>query len=196
MADTSIRHTDRATGAYVEQLFKDVGSGKHAAAAVLVGSDGLGVGSLRWARPTVTVDTAAYVDLDCIGGIITLADFVAISGGAAEIHSIEITELGAQKPPCSISFYKETPAGGTYTDNAGLVLDATDVASRTGPGPIQIVAGDYKAHGTHQVASLLFTPFAVECAVTSLFMLIQADGPYDAVAATDFKVRIGYKRIG
>lgn len=147
-------------------------------------------------RPTITVATAAYVAGDGIGGIISLTNFVPVSGGKAEIDGITITELGGQTPALTITFFKATPTGGTYSDNDPLAVDATDVADETG-SPVQFVAGDYRTINAtgHKKASLTFPPITVECAATTLFMLIQADAAYDAVAGTDFVMRISYRKL-
>lgn len=194
MPNETLRQIDIASQEVRDMLLMDVGENRFAQAVTFVDEDGNLLGAAVVVRPTTVVDTAAYVDGDCVGGIISIANFFTSGGGKAEITGMEITELGGQKPPILFSFYRATPAGGTYTDNAALALDASDVADRTGT-PIIVVAGDYSALGGHQSAGLLFPPMTVEGNSSTLFMLMQAKGAYDAVAGSDLVIRINARRV-
>lgn len=188
MADTYLIEFAGPSGAILIKAV-DLGDGTFALATSNVQASANG----RTARPTITVDTAAYASLDCVGGIITMASFLANSGGSAKLNSLTLSEAGAQSPALTISLFRATPVGGTYTDNLALATDASDLEDLV--AVIDVPATAWKAFGGKTMCTIGGLDMIVDCAATSMFMLIQAQSAYDAVATDDLEMVFGYEEI-
>lgn len=145
-------------------------------------------------RPTITVDTVAYVNGDDVGGIITLTGALAYNRPTTLV-SVTLAEDGGQSPALSLFFFRATPAGGTYTDNAAIAFAAADLANFL--TVVRVAAADWYVPSGSGKAFVAKTNIQVACDGTTtsdnLFMLIVADGAYDAVAANDLTMAIGFE---
>lgn len=76
---------------------------------------------------TPTITTAPYADGDSVGGKILLEDAMAVSEGAALLHSIVITDASNQKATGNLILFESNPEAATLADNAAVQL-STDLA--------------------------------------------------------------------
>lgn len=136
--------------------------------------------------PSITVDTAAYAPGDTVGGIITLANAVRVSGGTSLLHNIHLFDRSNQKPTGQLLIFNASPAAATTTDNAAFVYSTDDLKQ---VARIPVVAGDWVSVNTKASASLIGLGRMVKAATgTSLFLVFVTDGSPDFVAGTDFQV--------
>lgn len=192
MADTSIIYVKTDSQASVPIKAVDNGDGTYSlSVATPTALNAINSGEL--AVPSITVDTAAYIAADGVGGILTLANFVDYAGQAYIIDSISLTESGAQIPGLLLGFFRATPAGGTYADNSALAIDLTDLADLV--GFVEVLSASWKTFGGKSVQMIGGIEMVGTCTATSCFMLIQTTTAYDAAAATDLGIKIGYRKL-
>lgn len=141
--------------------------GRYVTAAEPINS---GLAASRPNSQVVAVTTSgAYANGDVVGGIITLPTVNYASGRRVVLRSMQLNDRGNAKPPLNIYFFKVTPAGGTYTDNAALVWDAADSARKV--GQTFVVAGDYISDAS-QASANIGPDEKLAVTGTSLFMLM------------------------
>ena len=76
----------------------------------------------------LTVSTSpAYTAGDSIGGKITIANAVRVSGGVSVLASLEILDRANQKPAGTIYIFNADPTNATLTDNAAFVFSTDDL---------------------------------------------------------------------
>jgi hypothetical protein len=93
----------------------------------------------------ITTSSTAYSANDNIGGVITLSNFLRVSGGTGVLQGIQLWALANQKPNLYIDFWDASPGTGTYTNDSAQVI-AGDHAAHL--GFIEIAAADWKDTGT------------------------------------------------
>lgn len=136
--------------------------------------------------PTITVDTAAYAAGDTVGGKITLANAVRISGGSSLLYSIHIFDRSNQKPTGNILIFNANPTAATTTDNAAFVYSTDDFKQIT---RIPVVAADYATVNSKASAGLVNIGRMVKATTgTSLYAVFVTDGAPDFVAGTDLQI--------
>ncbi len=144
---------------------------------------------------TVTVTTSATPDYsigDCIGGILTIEDVSIVPGRPVELKSVCVRDKAGQAPQLTIYFFKATPAGGTYDDNAALNLDAGDPANLV--GVVQLTTSNYRTVDGVSMAALGNIGQLLAVAAGSLFALIAADAAYNAAGTSDLLIELGLER--
>lgn len=141
--------------------------------------------------PTVTITaTPDYSAGDCVGGIVTVSSAVNTkSNRPIRLTNVTLTDNAGQAPALSLLFFRATPAGGTYTDNSALVLDASDIADLV--GVVRIAAADWYTVSSKSLVAVNDLNMIMDITTTSLFMLVVADGAYNAGATTDLTVKLG-----
>jgi len=143
-------------------------------------------GKMLFVRPAITVDTAVYAAGDTIGGVISLANAVRVSGGSGVLLDLQLTDLGNQKPALEIRFFGANPTNGTYTDNAATVLHATDQAHAL--GRVSVYTTDWLTTGSIATATIRNIGLGVQAeSGTMVYMVITAGGTSapDFVTAAD-----------
>lgn len=100
---------------------------------------------------TPTITAGAYSANDVVGGIQTLTSAARTSGKETVLLSLVITDKAMQDAAFSIFFFNANPGTGTYTDNAALDIDDTDLGLCI--GALQ-VASDYIDAADNSVATL------------------------------------------
>lgn len=85
---------------------------------------------------TPTVSTSpAYTAKDAVGGIMTFANAVGVSGGTGILQAVTIVDLSQQMPALDLVLFDRTIAG-TVTDNAAFDPTDADLANVIGVVPI------------------------------------------------------------
>lgn len=146
-------------------------------------------------RPTIAVSTTpAYVSGNVVGGLLTLPGVMMAPQGVALLRSVTLKDAAGVGPALSLLFFRATPSGGYYRDNAPLVLGASDVANLI--AVVRVLSTDWYtpsgsgasfvcAGGIDQV---------MKSATADLFVVIVADGAYTALATTNLSVEIGFEQ--
>lgn len=142
-------------------------------------------------KPTVTIDTAIYAALDCLGAaattsVVTLTGAMRISGGSGMLQSLTVfDDTGTVKNPITLLFFDSAPASGTYTGNGALALSAGDKAKYI--GRVDILASDYVTMGGDAFVCLRNIGMGVKASGSAdLFVIpMVTSGTPDYAASTD-----------
>ena len=123
---------------------------------------------------TPTIAGASFSINDFVGGKLTLANAVRISGGTGELNTLAIVDVSKQNVPLSIFIFGADLAG-TYVSNAAESITAVDWLKWL--GTIDILSSDYKSMANASVISLGGIGMKVKATTgTSLYALIVTTG--------------------
>lgn len=144
-------------------------------------------------RPTITIGASPdYAAGDVVGGIVELTGAVDVSGRPVELTSLAVKDAGGQAPALTFLFFRATPSGGTYTDNAALVWGSGDLANLV--GAVTVASADYSTLASKSLTIKGDLGHLLDCAATSLFLVIVADAVWNAAATSDLTVAVGLTR--
>lgn len=146
-------------------------------------------------RPTWTVDTVAYAQNDCVGGLITLSDFARIDGGAGTITSWGFRSILNINQATQLFFFDAEPTSSTTTDNATFVLHASDYGK-----VLRIYNLPSASWRAPSIKDPFYTIDAIDVSASpirdripydlpvgrDIYAALVTDGALDFVAATDF----------
>lgn len=155
-------------------------------------------------RPTWTVDTAAYAQNDCVGGLITITDFARTDSGAGTITDWRFRSILNINQATQLFIFDANPSASTTTDNLTFVLHANDYgkvvrifnlpsASWRAPsmkdpfyslGAIDVSASPIRDRVPYQLPS-----------GRDLYAALVTDGGLDFVAATDFTCLVSVENM-
>lgn len=127
-----------------------------------------------------------------MGGIVTLTGVMSEAGRSALLRSLVAKDAGGQAPALTFLFFRASPSGGTYTDNEALVWGAGDHAKLV--GVVRIAAADWYTLVSKSQAALGGIDAILGSATSDLYMLIIADGAWNAGATTDLTVELGFEQ--
>lgn len=151
-----------------------------------------------WVNQTVSITptisaTPDYVSTDGAGGIQTIAAAVGTSGRPVKLESVVVVDKGGQAPAFTILLFKATPAGGTYTDNATLVLSAADVGNLI--GCVKVLNADYITPSSGiRMVTYSDIDAVLPVSATSLYALLLVDAGWNAGSTTDVTITFGFQR--
>jgi len=139
-----------------------------------------------------TISTGAYADGDVIGGELSIAVDIGISGF---LNYITIFDKDGKDAPIDFFFFK-TSLDGTYTDNVAFALDSDDEDKLL--FVVTIVAADYVAAGADSVVTVSPSiPLGIAPSVAGDNDLV-AVGVIRAIhtftAATDLQITFGISK--
>ena len=100
---------------------------------------------------TVGATATTYASGDLIGGKITLTDACLEVGSEATLVSVTIADVAKQNQPCDLVIFNADPSGTTFTDDAILDLDDSDITKVC--GVTSIVADDYADFSDNSVGT-------------------------------------------
>jgi hypothetical protein len=147
-------------------------------------------------RSDITTSATPYTAGDVVGGKIQLRPGTGLSGQGT-VQDVKIVDTLNQKSALTILLFKDEPTGGTYTDNAPLVLGAGDYAKLCDGGIIGIAASDYITVGGVGLADVVTQASAqwlqgTDGAVPTIWMIVVAGGtPTYGANATSLLVSLG-----
>lgn len=124
----------------------------------------------------VTTSGASYVAGDVVGGIISLTTVNLASGRRVSLKSLQVNDKGGVAPALHLYFFKATPSGGTYTDNAQLVWGSGDSANKV--GQFNVATADYLTDISQSSANYSGLTMDLPVSATTLFVLIVSQGSY------------------
>lgn len=141
--------------------------------------------------PTIVVDTVAYSAGDSIGGKITLANTLRVSGGLATLKMLSVLDRSNQKPEFNLLIFNSDLTAATLTDNAAFVYSTDDLKQIA---RIRVSTADYetidsKATATKQLELVLKAASGVD-----LYAAVVAIASPDFVAGTDFQITLGLEQ--
>lgn len=124
-----------------------------------------------------TISTSAYATGNNMGGVLTFANAVRISGGSGRIKGIIITDSSKQNVAMDITFFSATPAA--QTDRTATAISASDLALIIG----QTNVSNYASFNATS-AAFVQCDIPIKLAATSLFALttLRGAGTYTSTA--------------
>lgn len=193
----SIMNAVAAVGAYAPPKVVQVGGIDSAGdlRPMAVGTDGsmTSAGTGAVVTPTITVSTTpAYSAGDSIGGKITLANAVRISGGITLLQSIAILDRANQKPTGTILLFNADPSAATITDNAAFVFSTDDLKV---VAAIPVITADYVTINSKAVAMLRNLGAEVKAAATTLYAAFVVTSTPTFAATTDLQLAFGFIHV-
>lgn len=138
--------------------------------------------------PTVST-TPAYTAGDAVGGKLTLASAVRLSGGNGLIQSVVLADKGKQSVALDVVFFNADPSGTTFTDNGALTIADADLLKIV--GHVSVAAADYSAFVDNSVATKAGLGLAFKLASgTSLYACIVARGTPTYTSTSDVQLLV------
>lgn len=152
------------------------------------------VGAGAIVTPTITVSTSpAYSAGDSIGGKLTLANAVRISGGISLLQSIMIADRANQKAIGTIFIYNADPAAATLTDNAAMVNSTDDFKI---VAQIPVITSDYVSVNSKAYANLRNIGALVKAASgTTLYASFCVTNTPTFVATSDLQMMFDFMHV-
>lgn len=141
--------------------------------------------------PTVTVNNVAYTSGDNVGGKLTLANAVRVSGGVSELKSVAFIDAANQKPVLEIIIFNADPTASTITNNAAFVLHANDIAKVI--ARIPVATGDWVSIDTKGFANITPSRILKAATGTTLYAALITTSTPTYVNATDLTARFGFE---
>lgn len=146
-------------------------------------------------RPTITMSASPDYSIgDSIGGIITLTDAALEAGRQVKLTSLSLVDLSGQSPAFTIIFFKSTPVGGTYTDNAALDMVTADFSTKN--KMLRVLSADWKIMDSVGFLDLDDLNMIMDAVSDDLFALIFADSTWNAASVGDLIAAFGFERVG
>lgn len=151
-------------------------------------------------RPTITISASPnYSSGDAINtGAIALTPFPRPAG---KLVSLTLRDAANQGPALLLLFFRSNPTSSTITDNAAFALHADDLTKHC--GTISVLAADWQTVDSKSLAVLGDMQVVHSCAGVdavgavnnSLYLVIVANGAYNAAATTDLSIELEYERL-
>lgn len=140
---------------------------------------------------TPTVSTSpAYSSGDDVGGKMTLANAVRVSGGTGWLASLQISDISNNKFSGTLLVFNADLTT-TYTDNGAAGLSSADIVKIVAQIPIS--SGDWTTINNRAIANPLFNPKQVKAASgTSLYAILVVTATPTFAAATDLQLIFGF----
>lgn len=168
-------------------------AGHMAIAAIAAGENHVGevAGSGKGVKVALTVSTSpAYSSGDSIGGKITIANAVRVSGGVSILNSIEILDRANQKAGGTIYIFDADPSAATITDNSAFVFSTDDLKV---VAQISVSSADYTTTNSKATANLSALARTVQAASgTSLYAAFVTTSTPTYAATTDVQIVFGF----
>ena len=138
--------------------------------------------------------TPDYQAGDVVGTIISLAVLsTAVAGAKFRLKSVHVADEAGQAPALLLYFFTATPTGGTYTDNAAVVWGALD--GNREQGVVSIAAANYVTVAGKSSQSLSGIDQIHVPSDASIFMLVIANGAYNAAADGNLIITVSWERV-
>lgn len=149
--------------------------------------------------PVLTVDTNAYSIGDAVGisqetgdARHKLAGASIKTNGTTELENMVLASVQAATPALTFLFFNDKPSGGTYTNNAALVLSAADVAKFV--GAVSVAAGDWYSAGSRSFMSKNDVDLTMNTSTYDLWCVPVADAAVTFTTATDLTWHTCFER--
>lgn len=139
--------------------------------------------------PTVTA--GAYSAKDAVGGEMTFANAVRVSGGSAVLNSVTIIDKSQAAAGLELWLFSATIT--EADDNAAF--DISDAELATCVGVVPIATADYFQIADNEVACVRGVGLQFACAATSLFGQLKCTGTPTYASTSDLTVVLGIEYI-
>lgn len=147
-----------------------------------------GVTTAITATPTVST-SPAYTAADALGGKITLASAVRVSGGGGIIQALTLADKGKQSAAIDVVFFNADPSGTTFTDNGALTIADADLLAII--GVVSIAATDYSAFADNSIATKYGLGLAFKAVgSTSIYACLVNRGTPTYTSTTDIQLAV------
>lgn len=180
--------TGTGAGTAADPFIETVGAGGSALAAgeAHIGEVG---GSGKCVKVALVVTAALYTAGNSIGGKITIANAVRVSGGVSLLASIQILDRSNQKPAGTIYIFDADPSVATLTDKTAFVFSTDDLKV---VAQIPVSAGDYVTTNTKASANLANLAREVQAASgTTLYAAFVTTSTPTFAATSDVQIIFG-----
>lgn len=144
---------------------------------------------------TPTISTTAYAAKDVVGGKLTLANAVRVSGGIAILQSVFVLDRANQKAAISILLFDADPTASTLTNDAEANIVSADIPKLI--RRIDIAASDYVTtdhagtdFATAEIAAL--SKLVKAASGTSLYAVVITSGTPSYGVNDALTVRFGF----
>jgi len=141
---------------------------------------------------TVTA-SSAYSAGNSIGGKITIANAVRVSGGVAILSSIQLLDRANQKPVGTIYIFDADPSAATLTDKTGFVFSTDDLKV---VAQIPVYSSDWITTNSKALANLPGLARLVQAASgTTLYAAFVTTSTPTFAATTDVQIIFGFTYV-
>ncbi len=141
------------------------------------------------ATPTISA-ASIYASGDAVGGLMTFSNALIPYSKSGLLQSIVISDLAKQSGALSLILFKANPSATTFTDNAALDIDDSDIAKVI--GAIPIAAADYVALNDSAFATVrnVGLGLSVDSEVSTLYGALITTGTPTYAAVSDLTVNL------
>lgn len=186
--------------ATLTSLLSGLGATNHGIASTDTGTASLISLVKRWLSKesmmsieTVIATTGTTYALgDVVGAIVTLPSVNVTGDTVARLESLSISEESGQAPALTFLVFRETPAGGTYTNDSAVVWNASDMTRRV--GMVKVLASDWYVEQGKSMVNLGNVNQIVLSLNTNYFILCIANGAYVSAGANQITAKFGFSR--
>jgi len=140
---------------------------------------------------TPTITAGAYSAKDAVGGLLTFANAVRVSGGSAVLNTVIIKDNDDEKAGLELWLFNADPT--VVADNAAM--DFTDANMLKCVGIVPISTSDYYSLADNGAACVRGIGLQFQCAVTSLFGQLKCTGTPTYTATSDLSVIIAVEYL-
>lgn len=148
--------------------------------------------SMMFSEAVIATTATTYASGDVIGAIVTLSSVNVAGDTVARLESLSISEEGGQAPALTFIIFRETPAGGTYTNDSTVVWNASDMTRRV--GMVKVLASDWDVEQGKSMANLGNIDQIVLSLNTNYFVLCIANGIYISTSTNQITAKFGFSR--
>lgn len=142
-------------------------------------------GGGKCVKVALTVTAALYTAGNSIGGKITIADAVRISGGVSILAGIHLLDRANQKPVGTIYIFDADPSAATLTDKTAFVFSTDDLKV---VATIPVAAADWITTNSKATAHLRSLAAEVQAASgTTLYAAFVTTSAPTFAATTDMQ---------
>lgn len=147
-------------------------------------------GNGKVVKVALTVTANAYSAGNSIGGKITIANAVRVSGGVSILTSIQILDRANQKPTGTIYLFDADPTNATLTDKSAFVFSTDDLKV---VAQIPVTTSDYVTTNSKASANLSALAREVQAASgTTLYAAFVTTSTPTFAATTDMQMVFGF----
>jgi hypothetical protein len=143
---------------------------------------------------TPTIQNAAYVAGNALGGLQTVSVF-RTAGGSAKLNNISLWSKGGATVNVTFYIFTSNPTSSTCTDKAAFSLNAADVAKLIATTP-PVLTPHVVGSGTTDTADAWQSPVSMSNgdSTTNIYVCLVAGGSVTPATTTDYVFKVSGPR--
>lgn len=138
------------------------------------------------ATATPTISTSAYTSGYQMGGILTFANMVRVSGSTAVMMSVQIVDGSKQNAQLSLFLFNASPTI-TSSDQQAFAMTTANLKSQC-IGTVEIAATNYSSLSANSIATVAAIAMPYKLAATSLFGVLVSRGTPTYASSSDIQI--------